>query len=305
VKLGPANALAVLLALVAGVSLSGALGDALEQEPAVPEGVRTVTDASGDEVPVARYERIASASSIADQVLEEILEPDRVVAVAAHSKLRAPERWRYADRDAIERLEDLEEILSLSPDLLFVNDLADAGRVARLRERGVRVFDLGPMQGLRTLLPNIRDIGTVVGEPERAERLAASFERRMRSVADVAAPEEAMFLSVLGDQLYGGTTETSYADILDAAGLVDVAERAGYEGWPVYGAEDVLALDPEWIVVPEGDERALCRHVGLDALRACREGHVRGVPLDLVSDPGLGMLPAAEAVHDAIYGAPR
>ncbi len=302
-KLGLLNLAAVLAALVLGGVLSAG-GAGLEARPSTPEGERAIADVSGHEVPVRRYMRIASASTIADQVLAEIAEPSRVVAIAAHTRRIARTPWRYEGKAEVPRLDDREELLALDPDLVLASGFADPGQVARLRRAGLTVFDLGPMHGVESLLEDIRTLGALIDEPERGERFALQFERRLRHVSSgLASPERVhgLYVGAFGDQLYGGARGTSYADILEAAGVVDVASAAGIEGWPAYRIEQLLELDPTWIVTPAERASALCRHPGLDHLSACREDRVVRVPENVITDPGLGMLEAAEAVHAAIY----
>jgi len=88
---------------------------------------------------------------------------------------------------------------------------------------------------------------------------------------------------------------------LTAAGVIDVAARAGYSGSPAYSNEQLLSLDPPWILTNVPEEQALCSLPGLAALRACRDHTVRSIDADLMNDPGLGMLRAAEAVYDVMY----
>ena len=146
-----------------------------EASPEAAEDRESIVDATGNEVPVARYGRIASASSIADQVLLRILEPERIVAVTAHSTLAGPEPWRFEGFTKIESLERIETVVTLQPDLVLVSNVMDDRRIARLRDAELVVFDIGPMRGMETFLPALETIGALTGERERAERIAARF----------------------------------------------------------------------------------------------------------------------------------
>ena len=167
------------------------------------------------------------------------------------------------------------------------------------------VFDLGEMHGTATLRDDIVTVARLLGDESRGLRLADRFERRMASVArdvPMSRRPHAMYLGIHGTQLYGGTAGTSYHDVLEAAGLVDVAATR-YSGWPSMTSEDILALDPQIIVSPNGQGRAICRHVGLTAVAACRDPHgIVAIEGALLVEPGLTMLEAAEAVRDAVHG---
>lgn len=299
--------------LGAAVIVSGALTWAFSvRSPAAPERAPhdtsapddVVVDTDGEMVPVRPYSRVASASTIADQVLIRIVEPSRVLAVSRHSLDGPIDPWRYDGKAGIGRAEDLEMIIQLRPDIVFMNGFVDVRTVQRMKEAGLRVFNLGEMRGLDTLLPNIRQVATVMGVPERGEAVAEEFQRRLAAVAgDVPNDERvrALYAGIHGDRLYGGTAGTSFHDVFRAAGLIDVAAEAGFRDWPAYTSEQILTLDPPWIITNDRSEEAFCRHPGFDALSACKHDRVRGIPTDLLTDPGLGMLPAAEAVHAAVY----
>jgi iron complex transport system substrate-binding protein len=221
--------------------------------------------------------------------------------------VRTVESWRFEGKTGIRSSKDVEAIISLEPDIVFVNGFTDLRHLARMRDAGLNVFNLGAMYGLNTLLPNIDQISTVVGEGERGRILADDFERRLAAVAAGLPDDEkkdAVYVGIYGDRLYGGTAGTSVHDVLSAAGVVDLAASEGYTGSPAYSNEQLLSLDPPWIITNEPGEDVLCSLPGLETLRACKEHNVRSVDADLMSDPGLGMLRAAEAVHEVMYSDP-
>ena len=301
------NALGLAAAITASAMLTGLLGMRAPEVGTVeldPEGRAFVQDATGTWVPVHPYARIVSASTIADQVLVRLIEQSRVLAVSNHTLRHGDEPWRYEGKLGVGTANDIETILQLRPDIVFVNGFADVRHLQRLEEAGVTVFNLGEMRGLDTLRVNIEQIATTLGVPDRGEALARDFERRLAAVGAGVPPgarQRALYVGLHGDRLYGGTAETSFHDVMTAAGLIDMAAEAGYTGWPAYTSEELLALDPPWIITSDRTERAFCRHPGFMALSACKERQVRGIATDLLTDPGLGMLRAAEAVHDAVY----
>ena len=297
------NAALLLIAILTSAGMTAAISRRAPQEQR-HEGERAVKDATGAEIVVRAYGRIVSTSTIADQVLIEIIEPERLLAVSAHT-LRSQQSQPFEDKIGVEHARDIETIIELRPDIVFINNFLDRRQVERLKEAGLNVFDLGPMRGLETLLPNIAQLAAVLGVPERGRKLADRLVQELHAIAaDVPEDERrrGLYVGIHGDRLYGGTAGTSFHDVLVAAGLVDVAAEAGFDGWPAFTNEQLLSLDPPWIITNPGTERSLCRHPGFQSLAACRAGHVRSIETHLLTDPGLGMLQAAEAVHAAVYG---
>lgn len=297
------NSALLLIAVLTSAVLTAAISRRTPPEEQ-RAGVRTVEDTTGELVSVRDYARIVSTSTVADQVLIEIIEAERLLAVSAHT-LRSEASRPYADKIGVEHARDVETIIELRPDIVFINNFIDRRQVERLKDAGLNVFDLGPMRGLETLLPNIRQLATVLDVPDRGQALADELLRELDAVsADI--PEDrrhrGLYVGIHGDRLYGGTAGTSFHDVLTAAGLIDIAAEAGFKGWPAFTNEQLLSLDPPWIITNPGTERSLCRHPGFQSLAACRAGQVRSIETHLLTDPGLGMLQAAEAVHAAVYG---
>ncbi len=299
------NATAALASLALALVLAG--GVDLELAGSSPEGAAAerglVEDATGVAVPARRYARIASATTIGDQVLDAILEPERLVAVTGETLRSSETPWRHEGRATIDDLADLESLIAMDPDLVVVANVAEARRVARLREAGLVVFDIGGDAGVDALVEATERLGRLVRAPERAEALAERFRARMNAIAGEGERPGALYVGAWGNQLFGGAAGTGYHDVLEAAGLRDVAAAAGYEGWPSYSAEQLVELDPQWLVVPASTTATLCERETLAGLRACREGKVAAIDDAILGDPGYGMLPAAEALHRRVFGA--
>jgi len=293
--------------LVASVMTAAALTSAVSRRAPFEDrggAQHTVEDATGERIAVRDYARIVSTSTIADQVLIEIVEPNRLLAVSGHT-LRTRGSRTYEDKIGVERAGDIETIIELRPDIVFVNNFVDRRQLQRLKDAGLNVFDMGEMRGLETLLPNIRQLAAVLDVPERGRELADQFVRKLDAVSAGIAVEDrrrGLYVGIHGDRLYGGSAGTSFHDVLVAGGIIDIAAEAGFHGWPAFTNEQLLSLDPPWIITNPGTERSFCRHPGFQALSACRAGRVRSIETHLLTDPGLGILQAAEAVHAVVYG---
>ncbi len=269
-------------------------------------GGRALVDATGELVPLDDYQRIVAGSTVAREVLIELIEPRRLTAVVDYDLDKQPDAFRYDGIARIPTAKDAEAMLALSPDLVVVHGMRDPSRIARMREAGLRVFDLGNMRGLVDLRPTIAQLGVLTGVPERARDLTTRFERRFAAVAaDITDDQRktAMYASVFGDRVFGGTVGSSFHELLTAARLIDVAAER-YEGWPSYGPEDLLMVNPQVIVTQVGMGETLCRLPGADGLRACANGRagVVEVPGHVLNTPGLSMLEAAELIREGAHG---
>ncbi|HJX53900.1 MAG TPA: ABC transporter substrate-binding protein [Polyangia bacterium] len=304
VTLGNACALAAAVALTIqfGRGHSQGLG------PTDSRGRTSVVDSTGHPLPPRHYTRIVSTNLVTDRLLLDLAEPDRILAFSRAAAERPQDGYRYSGRPVVNGFGPVEELIALRPDLVLSNSFGTPGRTAKLRSAGIEVFDLGELRGVASLVSAARTLAELLGQPERGQNFARSFVQRMNNVAAALAGRPrrtALFLSIIGNQVQGGTTGTASYDVLTAGGLVDVA-AARYRGWPAYSAEQLLALAPDLIVTKQGMSAAVCAFPGADHLTACHEpDRIVELPAELLDEPGPAMLEAAEAIYRSVYGEPR
>jgi iron complex transport system substrate-binding protein len=268
-------------------------------------GQFAVADASGHLVALRDYQRIVSTNLVTDRLLVELCEPTRILAVSTAAAARRRDGYRYQGMTTVDGFGPPEAMVALKPDLVLTNSFGAPGSADRLRGAGIQVFDLGELRGESSLGVVVSSLGLLLGAPQRAQRLLAGFASRMHALParlGTRQPKRALFLSTLGPDLQGGTSGTSYHDIMTAAGLVDVAAER-YRDWPAYAPEQVLALAPDIIVTRAGFAAGLCNYPGMDHVGPCRgQGRIIELDGELLDEPGLAMLDAAEELFALAYG---
>ncbi len=255
-----------------------------------------VVDARGVAVPIRPYQRIVSLSTISDHVLLRLVEPERLISITEYTA-RHPVAWQFGGRPKVASSGALETVLSLQPDLVVVTLYADEAYLARLRENGVEVFDLGDMRGVETTRASIRALGALLDARDRAAALERSYDRELAAL-DAQIPDDELlpgiYLSVYGDTFFGASADTSYADTLRLGGIRDIAAEQGFVDWPQYTAEQLLELDPPLIVTLEGMAPVIRNHALLSSLSACGpNGRIIEINGAYNSDAGLGIVEAA------------
>lgn len=283
--------------------------NALQTEPAdvpiedMPDGKPAVRDARGALVPIDSYKRIIAGSVTSTEVIAELIEDERIIAFSDYANPGGV--WKYAHKPRVEQINDVESILTLDPDIVFYNGPLSAEPLARFRENGVQTFDLGAMRGLESYLEEAHTILTVLNEADRFHDYNYRVSRRAQSVQchAIESPQEAMYVGIIASTLFGGTTGTSYADVIRLAGLKDAAADT-FDGWPQYSTEDILAVNPAWIITPSGEGKNLCEYGSLSNLQACANGRERiiEVPGELLGGAGTSIITAASMTFDQVYG---
>lgn len=184
------------------------------------------------------------------------------------------------------RLPDLEQVLSLAPDLVLSVTL-DGQQVQALRQRaGIPVLTLsyGDTGILKedSLIASLRNLGKALNRQARAEELIAYFttsladlKRQVAGRAPVAA-----FLGGVSMQGAHGITSTQSGHLpLAWAGARNLADQVGPAGHLFLDREQLLAWDPPVLFVDGGGLPGILAEFAKDTafykrLRAVREGRV-------------------------------
>src|SRR3977135_1941854 len=111
---------------------------------------------------------------------------DLIVGLSGYA-VRPPQVRREKPRVSAFISADIPKILALEPDLVLAFSDLQAGIVADLVRAGVaiHVFNQRDIAGI---LAMIRTLGALVGAADRAERLAAGYQRRLANVASTPRP---------------------------------------------------------------------------------------------------------------------
>jgi iron complex transport system substrate-binding protein len=233
-----------------------------------------------------RPQRIASLAPNLTQMVRQLGRTEALVAVTP-----------FCDAPAgIRRLPggiqpEAEAVLGLEPDLVLATSMTPAATRAQLTRLGltVEVIDTPSLQGIR----------------EAMVKVAALLGARPPTAADApaVAPQRSVALLFGAETGYSAGCGTHAHEILEAAGLRNIAADAGGP-WPQLGEEFLLAADPEVIIVADYGQadranvlQTLRGHPVRQHLSAIRSGRVVVFPAAAFSVPGPAALEASEALR--------
>jgi iron complex transport system substrate-binding protein len=284
-----------LLGVTLGVVMStrlGACGDA-----AAPRSERQPAAAP------PRAARIVSATLLSDELLwafgDEVRA--RVIAVSALSEDR---RWSTIAgtwSPALPRVSGTAEaILALDPDTVVLADFTADETKAALRGAGVTVIELSHLAGLDDLRRVAQQLGDAVDAEGAAARLAAEWTTRAHELRG-RCPD--VRVTVWSEGFVAGL-DTTFADVCERLGLVDVAAAEGITGHVKVPTESIVAWTPEWFVIPCSPEdeaqgcaparAAFAAKPGLSELDAVQRGRVLAVPSRILDTTGPALFELAD-----------
>ncbi|HUG55232.1 MAG TPA: ABC transporter substrate-binding protein [Vicinamibacteria bacterium] len=229
--------------------------------------------------------RIASLNLTADEVLAEILPPDRLVAVTSFADERGMSNVVGRIPRSVARFPkaDLERLLALQPDLVVVSEYTDPDFLHQVEASGLRYHRMEGLKSLDGYREAIRALGAAVGEGGRAEALVARYERVRAELARRLGGARRPRVLYWANGMTAGD-DSAIGALIESAGGVNVGREVGLAGIAPIGDERAFVADPDVVMVGvwPGVREALQHHPLLSRLRAVREGRVLEMPTELL-----------------------
>lgn len=234
--------------------------------------------AVADDVPARR---VASINLSADEVLAEILPPERLVG--ATRWVDEPETSNAVGRvgPQVFRFQktDMEKLVALAPDLVIVSEYTDADFLRLLERSGLRWHRMSGLASLSGVRQAILELGRAVGAPANAERLVASYDHKLADLARRLEGARRPRVLYWSSGMTAGV-DTAIGAVIEGGGAANVGREMGVNGIAPPGAERAFMSDPDLILVAHypGSLEAVTEHPLLKNLRAVREGRIVVMP---------------------------
>jgi iron complex transport system substrate-binding protein len=261
--------------------------------------------------------RIVSLTMFSDEVLLELVGPQRLLAVTSFAADPAVSNISGRIAGIRHRLGlHVEVILSLRPDLVVVSSWSDAAAVAQLRAAGLPVYLSSSAASVEQVRDRIRALARVVGEARGGEELIGRMDARLAELdRRLAAVPEGRRLTVLDWSAWGVAMGrgSSWDEIVRRAGLRNAAGELPVDGWgqvPL-SKEKLIALDPDLLVLPGwvyGQEQGaqdfyerVAADPALRGLKALRHRRLLRMPENLRATTSQHIVEAIEFLAKAAY----
>ena len=205
----------------------------------------------------------------------------------------------------------LEEIAALKPDLVLVTkSLNRLDTVQQLDRLGIAAYATDP-HTIDEIRSSVHGLAEVMGNPAAGEALDANLlqqENLLQKKLQNAAPKRVLFV-VWTDPLISVGKHTFIADALTHAGATSVVESS--RDWPQMSLEEMVRLQPEFLVFASGhsetvsrDVEVLAKRPGWDALEAVKHRRF-AVISDAVNRPAPRLFSAidelARQLHPEVF----
>jgi iron complex transport system substrate-binding protein len=252
---------------------------------------RTVVDDLGTSLRIpAKPQRIASVTLSTDEILLALVDKSRLIGVTTFSEDQEVSNVASQVFDIPNKVTlNVEVLVSLQPDLVFVADWSKPEDVLQLRKAGLTVYQYKSPITIKEIETGISHIGTAVGEEKKAASLVSWMEGRLSAVvgriSSVATDKK---LTVMDYNTWGTSMGkgSSWDAIVRLAGVKNAVAGLAPDQWgqvPI-SKEKLLELDPDilllpgWVYGDPGGSNAFYRSITTDpalkGMKAVKNGRV-------------------------------
>lgn len=241
---------------------------------------------------------IASRTVFADELLWEFGPEVRARVVALSTLADDPRYSTVAGKwpDTVPRLgTNPEQLLALSPKLVILASFNAPEYRAAIEDK-LEVLILDDFDGFDGYLTNVGRVGEAIGEPKRAAQLQAAFSVRRAKLEAGRPPVDARPTVISWGYGSVAGADTTFDDAARTAGFVNLAAREGVDGHQRLDVEQLVAWNPDYLVVGCGEDgcaatvSGLTERPGVGKLAAVRERHVIAIEAPYLTTTGAGML---------------
>jgi iron complex transport system substrate-binding protein len=196
-----------------------------------------------------------------------------------------------------------EKLVGLKPDLILLGGGSDDARNKLINDYKLNVYVVDP-KNFAELYSGIKNLGTILNAQEPAEKLVAQMQSDIKAIGDKAAKATAkpkVFYETWNDPLMTAGSGTFIDEMIKTAGGENVG--AAVKGWANFGAEQLVAANPDIYIANNADAVAKAKaNTGFANIKAIKAGQV--VPLqdeNIVNRPGPRMVQGLKWFFETLH----
>jgi len=252
----------------------------------------------------ARPQRVVSQSVGTDELLLALADPGQIAALShiSHDVEFSPVA-ETAKRFPAIKDSDAESVLRFRPDLVLAASYTRPETLALLRRAGVRLVVLDRFETLEDVYASLRFLGRELGQEGRAETVISQSRARVKALAEKLRGVRPVRVLSAGLYPFTSGAGTTFQDLCDHAGALNVAAEAGIKGHAPTPSEQLLVWNVE-VLIAAGDDKIRARLGELPHYRvlpAFKAGQVVVLPGRMMSSVSHHRIATYEALARALH----
>ncbi len=199
--------------------------------------------------------RIASMNVCTDQLLLSLADPEQILGLSRYARERS-ESFAADDARRFRILSGgAEDILVLRPDIVVASLFDKRSTRELLKEKGLHLAEFAVPRSLDEVKAQIREMGEVVGHPDRASAEVARLDDAIALARRAVAVRRYRVLPLSRRGWVSGS-DSLLSALLAETGLFNAAGDLGISFGGFAPLEAIVNLKPDLIVVSEAGDRA-------------------------------------------------
>ncbi|MCH5337659.1 MAG: ABC transporter substrate-binding protein [Acetatifactor sp.] len=297
----------VMLAAWALVFGLAACGNAAE--PEVGQADHPTVDPSGAEIIIPdRIDSIAVLAPSLTEMVTALGHGNQIVAYDTYSVglEGIPDDVPVLDTGS----PDMEQLLALTPDVLFVSNLSlydQESPYQQLIDNGVCVVCVPTSDSIADIQSDIAFVAAVLGETEQGEKLIEDMQAAIDRIAKIGATiteKKTVYFEIsAAPYMYSFGTDVFLNELIELIGAENIL--ADQSGWLSVGEESVVAANPDVILTNvnyiDNPVQEIKDRSGWDALTAVQDGAVYCIDNNASSLPNQNVVKALKQMAEAVY----
>lgn len=291
--------LVLVLSLAMTVTSCGGDGGSTSETAEYP---MTVTDYLGTEMTIEKEpERIVSLSPSCTEILYALGLGDKMVGVSTWCTY--PEEAADVEKVGDTFSANIERVIELEADIVFVSGQTAADGVAALNQAGIPVYSIGSAD-LDEMYAGIEKVGQITNTSAAAKSVTDDMKKQAEEIkAEFADFDKKSVFIDLGNLF--STSKVNYlGNSFDLINAENIAYEYDYSS-PQLSAETVIEKNPQvYIVMCPKDQYV--QPDGFDKIDAFKNGEVYFIPYDdpttdMISRDGPRFLQGMKALGDMVH----
>ncbi|HHV65522.1 MAG TPA: ABC transporter substrate-binding protein [Peptococcaceae bacterium] len=266
-----------------------------------------VRDHSGAEIIILnKPKRIISLLPSSTEILFALGQENNLIAVTKYDNYPADiqDRGYYLFEDALNPNPD--KILELQPDLVIIGSVSGE-TLRKLRNLDIPVISFNP-QSIEETYDTIRSIGYITDSSKKAALILEKMISKENEIKQIVATIEEhnkprVWLEASAD-LYTAGKNTFMNELITKAGGINIT--SDLEGWGRYKSEDIIAKNPQVILVTYGQfvenvRQEIKNRPGWQEIDAVKNDRIIELDYDLVMKPGPRIINGLELIAKSLF----
>ncbi len=193
--------------------------------------------------------RVVSLALASDEILIDLL-ADRKRIAALTYLASDPYISNIAEKvpDIPQTRANLEQLLSMSPDLVIVASYTNQNIRAHLASAGIKTVVLHKTVSFESIKKNIMKVGKAVCEEKAAQELVNEMERKLEDSKLKILRTEPPRILYYGAPGFTVGTENTINDIIEHSGAINIPASIGLRGHSNISTEYIASVDPDIIL---------------------------------------------------------